>query len=402
MAMNIGETIYLDHQATTPVDMRVLAEMTPYYSISFGNPHSSDHALGWESAHAVEKASARIGRLIGADSDEIIFTSGATESNNLALLGIGRRAIGGERRRILISAIEHKSVLAVAHVLWKQYGFTIEYIPVNRQGIIEISALEDLLDQDVLAVSVMAVNNEIGSIQNIEKIAECAHRHGALLHCDAAQTPLALQMDLVAKQVDLLSLSGHKMHGPKGIGILFIARGVEGRIEPLIYGGDQQKGLRSGTVPVSLCVGIGAASELLGGEEAETNRRELRRRRDTLIQRIKKAGWPISVNGPESEARHPGNANIRFPGFSAHDILAMLQPKLAASTGSACASGITEPSHVLRAIGLSGKESGESIRFSLGFGTSDGDVKEAAALIDQVLRKMEKSGLAGSSQAAFG
>ena len=392
--MKIGKTIYLDHQATTPLDRRVLAEMAPYYSDSFGNPHSSDHAFGWESARAVEKAAAKVARLIGADPDELTFTSGATESNNLALLGLGRRAAGGERRRILVSAIEHKCVMAVARVLQEQYGYTVARIPVNRQGFVEATALEDMLDEDVLAVSVMAVNNEIGTIQDITRMSECVRRQGSVFHCDAAQGPLAISMTALASHTDILSLSGHKMYGPKGVGIVFIARGLEGRIEPLIYGGGQQNGLRSGTVPVPLCVGLGAAAELLAGEEAEKQRGALRHRRDAFVNRLKGLRWPISVNGPEGDARHPGNANICFAGFSAHDILAALQPNMAASTGSACTSGIPEPSHVLRAIGLSNDEAESSIRFSLGFGTSDDDVEEAYALIERSLERLLKADLA--------
>ncbi len=184
--MQIKNTIYLDHQATTPVDSRVLAEMAPYHSVSFGNPHSSDHRLGWESAQAVENAAARIAALIGVDADEIIFTSGATESNNLALLGLARRAAGGKRRRVLVSAVEHKCVLAAARALEEELGFSVEQIPVNGEGFIEVSALEAALDDDVLAVSIMAVNNEIGTIQNIGAISKRVRSHGCVFHCDTA------------------------------------------------------------------------------------------------------------------------------------------------------------------------------------------------------------------------
>ena len=350
--MKIGETIYLDHQATTPLDRRVLAEMAPYHSESFGNPHSSDHSFGWESARAIEIASARVARLIGADPDEITFTSGATESNNMALLGLGRRFAGGNRHRILVSAIEHKCVLASARALEEHYEFAVEQIPIDRYGCIKLSALENMLNDDVLVVSVMAVNNEIGTIQDVRTISDSARRHGAIFHCDAAQAPLAMPIMSLATDADILSLSSHKMYGPKGVGVIYIARALQERIEPLIYGGGQQKGLRSGTLPVPLCVGMGVAAELLAGEEAEEQRGELRRRRDAFVRRLRGLRWPVSLNGPEGEARHAGNANICFLGFSAHEILGALQPRLAASTGSACTSGIPEPSHVLRATGL--------------------------------------------------
>ncbi len=388
--MKIGNAIYLDHEATTPVDRHVLAEMTPYYVESFANPHSLDHSLGWESARAVERAASRLARLIGADADEITFTSGATESNNLALLGLGRRAAGGKRRRILMSAIEHKCVLAVGRVLEEQYGFTVEQIPVDHEGFVMLSPLEDVMDDDVLAVSIMAVNNEIGTIQNIEKISECVRGYGAVFHCDAAQAPVGMITDSLAMHTDILSLSGHKMYGPKGVGVIFVARGLEDRLEPLIYGGGQQNGLRSGTVPVPLCVGMGAAAEMLFGENGTASRTGLRRRRDTFMEKLKESKHPIFVNGPEGDTRHPGNANIRFVGVSAQDLLGALQPRLAASTGSACTSGISEPSHVLRAIGLDGDSADSSVRFSLGFGTSDEDIDDAVRLIEETLAALSQ------------
>ena len=296
--MRSGKTIYLDHQATTPVDRRVLAEMTPYFSDSFGNPHSSDHSLGWESARAVEEAAARLARLIGADSDEITFTSGATESNNLALLGLGRRAARGERRRILVSAIEHKCVLAIGRVLEEQCGLTVEQLPVDPEGFVILPVLEETLDSDVLAVSIMAVNNEIGTIQDIAKISECVRSYGAIFHCDAAQAPLSLPVDSITRYTDILSLSGHKMYGPKGVGIIFVTRGLENQIEPQIYGGGQQNGLRSGTLPVPLCVGIGAAAEMLCRQDAEGKRTVLQRRRDAFVTRLKELPWPIFRERP--------------------------------------------------------------------------------------------------------
>lgn len=385
--MRIGNTIYLDHQATTPVGAHVLAAMIPHFTDSFANPHSSDHSLGWESSHAVEDAAARVARLIGADAEEITFTSGATESNNMALLGLCRRAAGGNRRRMLISAIEHKCVLAVGRVLQQQYGFTVELMPVDREGFVELSALQDALNDDVLAVSVIAVNNEIGTIQDIKKISEMVRNHGAVFHCDAAQAPVAINMESLSEYADMLSLSSHKMYGPKGIGIVYISRELQDKIEPLIYGGGQQNGLRSGTVPVPLCVGMGAAADMLAGNDTGAKRAQLRRRRDAFVEGLNRLAWTVAMNGPEGQSRHPGNANVRFTGFSSQDILSALQPHLAASTGSACTSGIPEPSHVLRAIGLNGNEAESSVRFSLGFDTSDEDIKEAVDLIDGVLAR---------------
>ena len=390
--MRIRKTIYLDHQATTPVDSRILIEMMPYFNEYFGNPHSSDHCLGWESSQAVEAAAGRVARLIGADADEIIFTSGATEGNNVALLGLGRRAVGGKRQRVLLSAIEHKCVLAIGRVLEEQYGFAVEQIPVDQEGVVLISELEKALDDDVLAVSVMAVNNEIGTIQNIEDISRLSRSHGAVVHCDSAQAPVAMNISKIAEYADIISLSAHKMYGPKGVGAVFVSRELQNSIEPLVYGGGQQNGLRSGTVPVPLCVGMGAAAELLRGDAAANERAQLYRRRDAFVEGLKGLAWPVVVNGPEGALRHPGNANIRFVGFSAHDILAAVQPRVAASTGSACTSGIPEPSHVLRAIGLDIDEAESSIRFSLGFGTSNDDVDEAVGFVEETLAKLAKGG----------
>ena len=395
--MKIGKTLYFDHQATTPVDARVVVAMTPYYAESLGNPHSSDHSLGWASASAVEKAAARVAQLIGADADEIIFTSGATESNNLALLGLGRRAAGDKRRRILVSAIEHKCVLAAARVLQEQFGFVVDLIPVDAEGFVNVAVLEEALDDEVLVVSVMAVNNEIGTIQDIGRISELVRSYGAVFHCDAAQAPMAMNMGSMASQTDMLSLSAHKMYGPKGIGAIYISRELQDQIEPLIYGGGQQNGLRSGTVPVPLCVGLGAAADIFAAADVGEKRAQLCCRRDTFVEMLNRLPWPIALNGPQGQARHPGNANIRFAEFSADDILGALQPHLAASTGSACTSGIPEPSHVLRAIGLNGEEAESSIRFSLGFDTTDADLEEAARLIMEALTRLARAGLCAGS-----
>ena len=386
--MRTGKTIYLDHQATTPTHPDVLAAMRPWLTEAFGNPHSSDHVLGWKSSQAVDKAAEQVARLIGADADDITFTSGATESNNMALLGLARRAVGGKRRRVLVSAIEHKSVLAVGRVLEEQQGFAVEHIPVDREGFVDMKALLDVLDEEVLAVSIMAVNNEIGTVQDIERIAEMVKAYGAVFHCDAAQASLAMPMSAFAGLADMVSLSAHKMYGPKGIGALYLSRAVQPRIEPLIYGGGQQHGLRSGTTPVPLCVGMAAAAEMLGTGEIAEKRSELALRRDAFVEKLRRLPWSTALNGPSGPARHPGNANICFSGFSAHDILGALQPHLAASTGSACTSGTPEPSHVLKAIGLSGDEAESSVRFSLGFDTSDEDVEAAVELIEAALQKL--------------
>ena len=377
-------TIYADYQATTPVDPRVLGKMVPYWNELFGNPHSSDHVVGWRSAEAVRDAASSVGALIGADADEVIFTSGATEANNLALIGLARRA-PPERRRLLVSAIEHKCVLAAARSLKEREGFTVETIPVDGEGFVDLEALAAMVDETVLVASVMAVNNEIGTIQDLPRIATLLRAHDVLFHCDAAQAPCAMDVGDLALHTDLISLSGHKAYGPQGIGALYIRRDIQERVEPIIYGGGQQAGLRSGTVPVPLCVGMAAAAEIVGSAEGVGERRRIGQQRDWFVEVVKGSSHPLVVNGPMGNLRHPGNANLRFDGLAAQDILGALQPRVAASTGAACTSGIPEPSHVLRALGLSAEQADSSIRLSFGRFTTDAEIERAAHLVVKAL-----------------
>ncbi|TGG91817.1 cysteine desulfurase [Natronospirillum operosum] len=388
--MRNKDLIYFDYQATTPVSDEVLRRMQPYFAESFANPHSSDHALGWHSATVVERSAQQIASFIGADGDEIIFTSGATESNNLAILGLAKRAarMNSPRKRLLCSAIEHKCVLSAGRALEDQYGFTLDLIPVDQNGLIVPSELDRLLGEDVLLVSIMAVNNEVGSIQDITRLSEAIRGCGAVFHCDAAQAPIAIPLESLAAQVDMLSLSGHKMYGPKGIGCLYICRDLQDQIEPLIYGGGQQNGIRSGTLPTPLCVGFGAAAEYMSSPMASEKRAELRARRDRFVDMLVDLPWSGELYGGGLENRHPGNISFGFKGFDAQDVLGALQPNLAASTGSACTSGIAEPSHVLKAIGLSTEQAESAIRFSIGFETSDSAIDHAVELLDQALKRL--------------
>ncbi len=385
--MQDGKVIYADYQATTPVDPRVVERMAPFWNESFGNPHSSDHAVGWRAAKAVQGAAESVAGLIGADPDEIIFTSGATEANNLALFGLARCAPPG-RNRILVSAIEHKCVLAAARELATREEFVVETIPVDREGFVDFAALEARLGEDVLVVSVMAVNNEVGTIQNLPRLAAKLSPYEIPLHCDAAQAPCALDVHELLVYSDLVSLSGHKMYGPQGIGALCIRRDLQGEVAPLLHGGGQQRGLRSGTVPVPLCTGMGVAADLLRGAGADDERRRVARQRDQFVNLVGTGDWRVSVNGPSADRRHPGNANIRFEGFDARDILGVLQPRLAASTGAACTSGLPEPSHVLAALGVPPRSSDESIRFSFGRFTEAAEITEAARLITAALKTL--------------
>ena len=385
--MPTEQCIYADYQATTPVDSRVLAAMAPHWNESFGNPHSTDHIVGWQAEKATRAAACSVAALIGANADEVFFTSGATEANNLALLGLARHS-SNKQRRILVSAIEHKCVLAAARALEEREGFSVDVVPVDSRGHIKLGTLQEMLDANVLVASIMGVNNEIGVIQDIPQIAALLAPYGIPLHCDAAQAPCAMDLHGLAGHADLISLSGHKMYGPQGIGALYIRRELQNRIEPLIYGGGQQKGLRSGTIPLPLCVGMGVAASLCVNEEAIDERKRIARQRDFFTRQLRHSDVPISMNGPPNEHRHPGNANIRFPGYNAQDILGVLQPRLAASTGSACTSGTPEPSHVLRAIALSIAESEESIRFSFGRFTTDREIERAAELVLGALARL--------------
>ena len=384
----MNKTIYFDNQATTPIDPSVLEEMLPYFGHSFGNPHSSDHIIGWRAAQAIEKSLNQIGELIGADPDEIVFTSGATEANNLALLGMGRRASDGNRKRILVSSIEHKCVIEASRSMQEQLGYSVETLPVEKSGHVDLNCLERRLSSDVLLVSIILVNNEIGTIQDLNTISTLVREHGALLHTDAAQAPSATTMADTTEHTDLLSLSGHKMYGPQGVGALYIRRDIQNLIEPIIYGGEQQRSLRSGTLPVPLCVGMGAAAKRLI-KDGLTERELVRNRTMMFIEALSKLSHAIVLNGPSSFAtRHPGNANVQFVGFDAKEILGALQPRVAASTGSACTTGISVQSHVLQAIGLAREQSNSSIRFSLGKDTTDKEAEAVVQLIDSVLERL--------------
>ncbi|MYB19206.1 MAG: cysteine desulfurase [Holophagales bacterium] len=380
--MDDAKIIYADYQATTPVDPRVLERMAPYWSESFGNPHSTDHAIGWRAAKAVQEAAESVAGLIGADPDEIVFTSGATEANNLALFGLARRAAPG-RNRILVSAIEHKCVLAASRALAAREGFIVETIPVDHEGFIDLAALEARLGEDVLVVSVMAVNNEIGTIQDVPRLAAVLTPFGVPLHCDAAQAPCGMAVGSLANHADLLSLSGHKVYGPQGIGALYVRRPLQRGLEPLVHGGGQQNGLRSGTVPLALCVGLAAAVDLLRGTETMAEMKRIGEQRDRFVRLLSSGDCSILVNGPSGNRRHPANANLGFEGVDAHDLLNVLQPRLAASTGAACTSGVPEASHVLSALGVTRTESDASIRFSFGRYTSDDEIERAASLVLQ-------------------
>lgn len=369
--------------ASTPVDPRVVQAMIPFWCKSFGNPHSAEHTFGWQAHDAVQQAAESIARLIGAEADEIVFTAGATEANNLAILGLAHRAPVG-RRKILISAIEHKSSLAAARAAADRYEMKLEALPVDAEGRIDCDCLSEAISDDVLCVAAMAVNNEIGTIQNIDRVAAICAAAGAHFICDAVQAPLALDVDVNGSNIPLLVLSAHKIYGPKGIGALYVRRDLMRWIEPQIYGGQQQGGLRAGTLPTPLCVGFGAAAELLNKHQAALERAKVTALRDQFEKGLRGLGHAVAFNGGGA-ARHPGSSNARFPERDGRDLITALQPRLAASSGSACSSGFNEPSHVLRAIGLSGEEANSSIRFSFGRFNTEADISTAVEALSEAL-----------------
>lgn len=346
---------------------RALREMLPLFSTSYANPHSDDHAAGWEAAEIVEVARGRIAAALGAETQEIVFTSGATEANNLAILGLiaGRR----DRRRIVVSAIEHKSVLATARYAATS-GCEVVVVPVNDQGLVDMAALRDAVNGSTLLVSVGFVNNEIGTVQNLPAISELCRSSGTLVHSDAAQ---GLAWDAVRVDemgVDLLSLSAHKAGGPKGVGALFVGQAAADVLAPVIHGGGQERGLRSGTIPTPLCVGFGAACDSLPSIVEVDAWRALTL---TLLERLRAIVPSLQVNGNLSR-RHPGNLSLRFPGVPADLLAARLQPGVAVARGSACTSGQPEPSHVLRAIGVTAEAAEECLRISTSRNTTAKEV----------------------------
>lgn len=365
------------------MDPRVSEAMAKYTSVHFGNPHAN-HAFGWQAQRAIELATQRISDAVRCDPDEIVFTSGATEANNLAILGLAARK-EQTRNRILFSAIEHKCVLESARVATERFRVQVEVIPVDADGLVSMDYLERSLSDDVLLVSVNAVNNEIGTVQPLKPITELCQRFGAVVHTDAAHALTTRSVDVNEWGVDLLSLSSHKVYGPMGIGALYIRRDIQDRLEPLIYGGGQQRGLRSGTVPVPLCVGFGTAVALAVGANSGAERERIGSLRDSFVARLLKAIPNSELNGPAPNSRHCGNANIRFCGHDGHDLLDRLAPAIAASTGSACMSGAQEPSHVLRAIGLSDENANSSIRFGFGRFTTEEEITTAARAIIAVV-----------------
>jgi len=376
-----GVPVYLDYQATTPCDPRVVEAMLPWFTEKFGNPHSRNHAYGWEAEEAVEQARAQIAALIGADAKEIIFTSGATESNNLAIRGVAM-FLKERRNHVVTVSTEHKCVLDTCRHL-EQEGFEVTYLPVGPNGLIDLAELEAAITDKTAIVSVMGVNNEIGVIQPLAEIGALCRAKGAHFHSDCAQAVGKIPLDVNAMNIDLMSISGHKIYGPKGIGALYVRRRPRVRLVPMIHGGGQERGMRSGTLATPLCVGLGVACALSQAEMAEESKRLLGLRA-RLLGGLQQRLPEIYVNG-DLDHRVPGNLNISFA-FVEGEGLMMGVKGLAVSSGSACTSASLEPSYVLRALGLNAEMAHTSLRFGFGRFTTDEDISYA---IDHIVTAVE-------------
>ena len=381
--------VYLDYAATTPVDPAVAAEMAKYLTIDgvFGNPASKSHRYGWEAAEAVDEARNNIASLINADSREIIFTSGASESDNLALKGTAL-ANQGKKKHIIVNALEHKAILDTADFLESQ-GFEVTRLNPGPSGVFNPEDVEKAIRPDTFLVSIMHVNNEIGAVQDLKALAAVCHKHGVLFHTDAAQSAGKERIDVRDMDIDLMSLSSHKVYGPKGIGAIFIRRMPKVDLVPLIHGGGHERGYRSGTLATHQIVGMGEAFRL-AKENFDTEIPRIRALRDRLWAGIEKVGG-VKVNG-SMEHRVATNLNVSFEGVDG-DMLMVSLRNLAVSTGSACTSASVEPSYVLRAIGVSRELAHASIRFSLGRFTTEEEIDYAVGVIQKEvpeLRKMPK------------
>ena len=357
--------LYIDHQATTPVEQAVLEAMEPYWSKNFGNPHSDQHIIGWNSNKTVGESKQKIANFIGSEKDEIFFTSGATESNNMASFSLcDLSRLYPQRKRVLLSPIEHSCILNATEFWSEKYDLEIKYLRVDKQGYIDVENLKKELEKPTLFCSIGYVNNEIGTIQNLELIYNILREKGCFFHSDCAQAPKTIDCQKIAIMSDLASFSGHKMGAPNGIGVLYINAEIQNKLTPLLHGGGQQNGIRSGTLPVPLCVGMASACELLINDETQASRKHTASLTKYFYEKLKNMDVKLQLNGPPLLERHVGNLNISFKNIDASELLMMLQPKVCASTGSACSSGKIETSHVLESIGLSSERKKGAVRFS--------------------------------------
>ena len=376
------QPIYLDYQATTPMDPRVLEAMMPYFTHKFGNSGSRSHAYGWEAEEGTEKARAQVAKLIGADEKEVIFTSGATESNNLAIRGVAE-FYKDRKNHIITTVTEHKCVLDTCRHL-EQQGFEVTYLPVRQDGLLDLDVLRAAITDKTVLVSVMAVNNEIGVIQPLAEIGKICREKKVFFHTDAAQAAGKIPLDVEALNIDLMSISGHKIYGPKGIGALYVRRKPRVRLVPMIVGGGQERGFRSGTLPTPLCVGLGEAAEICM-KEMDAEAKRLKKLQDRMLNGLRDKLTDIVVNG-DLEQRIPGNLNISFAYVEGESLMMGIK-NLAVSSGSACTSASLEPSYVLRALGVEEEMAHTSLRIGLGRFTTEHEVDTA---VDELVRHVNK------------
>ncbi|WP_375332024.1 IscS subfamily cysteine desulfurase [Candidatus Tisiphia endosymbiont of Temnostethus pusillus] len=377
--------IYMDYQSTTPMDSRVLECMLPYFTTKFGNPHSRSHSFGWEAEEAVEKSREQIAKLIGADPKEIIFTSGATESNNLAIKGIAK-FYGSKKNHIVTVISEHKCVLDACRHLENE-GFKVTYLPIQPSGLIDLQQLRDAITDQTMLVSVMAVNNEIGVIQPIKEIGKICRELGVFFHSDIAQGYGKIPIDVNDCNIDLASISGHKIYGPKGIGALYVRKKPRVRLVPILNGGGQERGMRSGTLPAPLIVGLGSASELALSEMAK-DAKHVEGLFDRFYNNITKQIADVYLNG-DMNMRYKGNLNLSFAYVEGESMILAIKD-LAVSSGSACTSSSLEPSYVLRAMGVDEEMAHTSIRFGIGRFTTKEEIDYAVELIKSKINKLRE------------
>ena len=381
--MNIINNIYLDYQATTPVDKRVIDKMIPYFGEIYGNPHSRNHSFGWEAEQAVEVARENVAKIIGANPKEIIFTSGATESNNLAIKGLAD-FYGDKKNHIITCVTEHKCVLESCRLL-SEKGFEVTYLQVNKDGLIDIKDLESKITDKTLLVSIMGVHNEIGVIQPLKEIGEICRKNSVFFHTDCAQAIGKIKLDVNEMNIDLLSISGHKIYAPKGVGALYVRRKPRVRITAMMSGGGQERGMRSGTLSPALCVGLGEACRICADEIDEESKR-ITKLKNIFLEGIHGECADIFINGSETN-RVPGNINLSFAYVEGESLMMGIK-NLAVSSGSACTSASLEPSYVLKALGVSEELAHTSLRIGIGRYTSEKDIRDAVKVIVNEVKRL--------------
>ena len=376
--------IYLDYQSTTPLDPRVYLEMKPFLEDWYGNPHAIIHVEGLRAKKAIDKALSKIAVALKVRDDEIIFTSGATESNNLAILGLRDALKAQNKTHLVTQATEHACVLECFSQMERD-GFDVTYLPVTKEGLVDIDEFESSLTEQTGLVSIMAVNNEIGVIQPLDRLCKITKAKNIVFHCDASQAIGRIHLDIAGWGIDLLSISGHKIYGPKGIGALIVGKGIQKSIRPIIHGGGQQHGLRSGTLPTPLCLGLGEAVKLAEGER-EKEHEMTSNLNAALVDALSQTGLEYSVNGSQ-QYRIPGNLNVSFKDVKNEDLIEAVET-LCISSGSACSTEKPQHSHVIKALGVKQNILEGALRISFGRFSTREEIEEAVRLLLHTIKRM--------------